>query len=179
MSMRKALVFVGIALLLGCSPKEPISSDPWMEDPQSEYTEEADTLTYDFLAEAEPEGSETVPAEPDLPVLQEESARTESEYSPAVEDTAPPIEAVPVAPRSLDPEEGPLFWVQIFASGSRDSAEEYALKADDQLDERVRILYLDPHYKVLVGGFPQRESAVELRRELVERGYEGAWIFEK
>ena len=35
------------------------------------------------------------------------------------------------------------------------------------------------NYKVLVGGFADRDDAVTLRRDLVEMGYEGAWIFEK
>ncbi len=75
--------------------------------------------------------------------------------------------------------EGPLFWVQVFASSNRKSAEDFALVADGKLEERVRILFLEPYYKVLVGGYGSREKAVELRRDLTAVGYEGAWIFEK
>ena len=139
-----------------------------------------------FLAETlpstEPESS-IVLGEADLPELRDEDMNTpvaEAIISPP--EAIPAIEATPPAAvvEARPPlEEGPLFWVQIFASGNLKSAEEFALGADSKLDERVRILYLEPYYKVLVGGYPGREKAVDLRQELVNQGYKGAWIFEK
>jgi len=37
---------------------------------------------------------------------------------------------------------------------------------------------VEPYYKVLVGGFVDREDAVDLRRHVVSLGYDDAWIFE-
>jgi hypothetical protein len=68
--------------------------------------------------------------------------------------------------------------VQIFAGSTRASAEETARAAASRLDERVRVEYVEPYYKVLVGGFVDREDAVDLRRHVVDLGYEDAWIFE-
>lgn len=165
-----------LALLLGaCSPKEPVHNDPWMDtEPEpatpASYEVEADTLTYDFLAEEAVADDPAAEAEADLPVADEPVAE------PAVVEEAPPV----IAPEPVAPPQpsGPLYYVQIFASKSRQSAEELALKADNRLDETVRILYLEPYYKVLVGGFADRDAAVVLRRDLTDMGYQGAWIFE-
>jgi cell division protein FtsN len=167
-----------ILILAGCTAKEPMGdNDPWGE-PTTEtvYNTEADTLTYDFLAEAEPEVSPEVAAEPDLPVIQEVVSE------PVAESMAPLVEATPQVEEvvSRPPvEAGPLYWVQIFASSSQQSAERAALEADGKLENRVRILFLEPYYKVLVGGFNAREEAVELRRQLTGQGYPDAWIFQK
>jgi hypothetical protein len=184
---------IGILLLLGaavtagaCSPKQSLQNDPWLDaDPVVEEVAvvPSDTLTYDFLAEEPPPPPEAdaVLAEPDLPVLDEEpppaslpppaAAQPGSPAAPAA--TPPPVETASSAPAS------PLFYVQVFASTSRPSAEEHALAADAELEQPVRILFMDPFYKVLVGGFAAREEAVALRRTLSEAGYKDAWIFER
>jgi hypothetical protein len=87
--------------------------------------------------------------------------------------TPPPVETASSAPSA------PLFYVQVFASTSRPSAEEHALTADAQLEQPVRILFIDSFYKVLVGGYANRDDAVALRRTLTEAGYKDAWIFER
>jgi len=182
MNARRALIMGGIPLLLmlACTAKQSTRRQPWDQAssqappaalPASQV--ESDTLTYDFLAEAAPLEEGSGLAEADLPELV-----TEDQVSaPRAGSEAPPP-ARSSAPRPAV-DESPLFWVQIFASGSRQSAEEFAVEADARLSERVRILYLEPYYKVLVGGLPTREDAVSLRQALVELGYEGAWIFEK
>jgi len=191
MFLRATIWVTGLALLLGlgaCSPKENMNTDPWAEpETSARQPQPTDTLTYDFLEEAEPIQEGGMEAEADLPaiaenapvVVEEQETPPASEVPPAATEVPPAAGERVVTPPAPPVDEGPLFWVQIFASSNRQSAEEFALEADERLEERVRILYLEPHYKVLVGGFPQREAAVALRAELVGLGYEGAWIFEK
>jgi len=193
--MRKhALVLLAAALLAAaCSPKPSLQNDPWLELPPAAETPVAasDTLVYDLLAEEPPPPPEenAVIAEPDLPVLDDlpiasaapppadatpahpEAAATSAE--PAAAATPPPVETLSPEPSA------PLFYVQIFASTSRQSAEEHALEADARLEQPVRILWLDAFYKVLVGGYTDRNEAVALRRALAEQGYKDAWIFER
>lgn len=187
-----SMLLGGLVLAAACSPKQSIQRDPWL-DAETVYEETAvapsDTLTYDFLAEEPPPPAEAdaVLAEPDLPVLDETPPAAAAlpgsapySESPAVAApsappavTPPPVETASSAPAS------PLFYVQVFASTSRPSAEEHALTADAQLEQPVRILFMDPFYKVLVGGFASRDEAVGLRRSLTEAGYKDAWIFER
>jgi hypothetical protein len=168
---------LGLAVVLAaCSPKRGVRQDPYAEpDPVDAYEAVSDTLTYDFLAESVPPAEAPAPAEADLPDL--------SEAVEPVDETPPPAPPAAVEkPQATTPPpqaEGPLFWVQILASRNRESAESFALEADAKLDDRVRILFLDDYYKVLVGGFADRGKAVALRRDLVADGYEGAWIVEK
>jgi len=171
MIKRFAVIMMALVAFGACSPKEPVQNDPWLEtktEPAS-YEAEADTLTYDFLTESGAEAEAEVAPEPDLPVLDEAPAETVVATPPP----APEPEATMTEIHS-----GPLFYVQIFASSNRKSAEEIARKADTRLDQTVRILFLDPYYKVLVGGFADKDDAVVLRRDLTEIGYPDAWIFE-
>lgn len=194
--MRKhALVLLAAALLVAaCSPKPSIQNDPWLELPPAAEAPVAasDTLVYDFLAEEPPPPPEedAVLAEPDLPVLDElpvasaapPAASAEPPAAPPVSEAVAPAapEATPPPIETMAPEPAtPLFYVQIFASPNRQSAEEHALDADERLEQPVRILWLEPYYKVLVGGYPDRDAAVALRRTLAERGYKDAWIFER
>ncbi len=175
---RFMILFLATLFLLGaCSPKEPVKNEPWRSNPGDDTDDEvqADTLTYDFLAESQAEDDETPAPEPDMPVHDESPVDSAPEAVAAV-----PVAATPPAPEALtEPASGaPLFYVQVFASNNRKGAEDLALKADEKLDETVRILFLDPYYKVLVGGFTDRDEAVLLRRELTEMGYKGAWIVE-
>lgn len=190
-----ALVLLAAVLLAAaCSPKPSIQNDPWLELPPAAETPIAasDTLVYDFLAEEPPPPPEedAVLAEPDLPVLDELPIAAAEPPVASAEPSTPPAseapaasaapEATPPPIETLDPEPAaPLFYVQIFASPSRQSAEEHALEADARLEQPVRILWLDPYYKVLVGGYTDRGEAVALRRTLAEQGYKDAWIFER
>ncbi len=195
--MRKGVMILlgGCVLVAACSPKQTFHADPWLDmEPVAEVSSAAsDTLTYDFLAEEPPPPAEAdaVLAEPDLPVLDETFALEEAAASaapPAAAGAAVPPAAAPSAPPAATPPpvetassapSTPLFYVQIFASPSRPSAEEHALSADAQLEQPVRILWLDPFYKVLVGGYAGRDEAVALRRMLIEAGYKDSWIFER
>ncbi|MBN2170754.1 MAG: SPOR domain-containing protein [Candidatus Krumholzibacteriota bacterium] len=173
MTKRALLILLALSLLVGCSPKEPVRNDPWLE-PEAAVEAAPDTLSYDFLIEEAPPladeaaAAETAPAEADLPVIEEEAEPAPATTTPAPVQTAPPAAEI----------DGPLYWVQIFAGSTRASAEETARAAAARLDERVRVEYVEPYYKVLVGGFVDREDAVDLRRDVVALGYEDAWIFE-
>lgn len=177
---KRSLVLLALPLALSaCSSKQPIQSDPWMDSPNTPetYTASSDTLTYDFLAEEGVAAADAVPAEADLPV---EDTAPPSTPIPASAPAPQELAAAPLPVESAAPAaSGPLFYVQIFASGNRQSAEEVALEADSRFDKPVRILFLDPYYKVLVGGFTERDDAVILRRDLTEMGYKDAWIFER
>jgi hypothetical protein len=190
MSIRLLALLAAILLLGACSAKtskQVPSEDPFVTmENDAPILADTDTLTYDFLAETmpstEPEPSSAL-SEADLPELRDEDMNNpaaEALISPP-EDTSAIVEPPSTREVKVRPpiEAGPLFWVQIFASGNLKSAEEFALGADSKLDERVRILFLEPYYKVLVGGYAGRNKAVDLRRELVSQGYQGAWIFEK
>ncbi len=171
---KRLVVLTATAFILGaCSPKEPIQNDPWVDTPSEPvaYETESDTLTYDFLAESEAAADYEVSPEADLPVMEEVAA-------PVAEAVAALPPAVEVQPIEAPAATGPLFYVQIFASHSRTSAEDFALKADAKLAAPVRILFLEPYYKVLVGGSTERDETVVLRRDLTDMGYQGAWIFE-
>ncbi|MCP4549101.1 MAG: SPOR domain-containing protein [bacterium] len=174
MLKRICILFAIIALMAGCTAKQQTTTDPWQDEAAEEqYSADKDTLTYNFLAESEPEVSPPAEEAADLPVIEEEQSTAAVITPPVAEPAEETIEVVPQI------EEGPLYWVQIFASNSRKSAEEVALEADNKIEERVRILFLEPYYKVLVGGFPLKDTAVELRRELTQIGYKDAWIFQK
>ena len=74
--IRFATIAMALLFLLGaCSPKAPIQNDPWLNNPEesADYEVQADTLTYDFLAEsqADDEAEPEPEPEPDLPVLDE------------------------------------------------------------------------------------------------------------
>ncbi len=185
--MSRILVIVIAVMLMisACSSKhakQAPNEDPFVAaEREAPILADTDTLTYDFLAESTPahESSGTSLGslgEADLPELQDSAPATEAIGDPKpAQAAAEGISAIMPPAASA----GPLFWVQVFASSSRKSAEEYAVDADGKLNERVRILFLEPYYKVLVGGFDSRERAVELRQQLTNRGFEGAWIFEK
>ncbi len=175
--IRMVTIAMAILFLLGaCSPKEPVQNDPWLSSPDEsvDYEVQADTLTYDFLAESQADEEASPEPEPDLPVVDESPAETVAEV-----EAPAPVVATPAPESIVAPASGaPLFYVQIFASNNRKGAEDLALKADEKLDETVRILFLEPYYKVLVGGFEDRDEAVMLRRDLTDMGYKGAWIVE-
>jgi len=189
---RGVLMLLGGGLLAAaCSPKPTIQNDPWLDEETvvDAAVATGDTLTYDFLAEEPPPPAEAdaVLAEPDLPVLDEtpppaELPLTEAPTAPvetALAPSTPPAATPPPVETASSAPSSPLFYVQVFASTSRRSAEEHALAADAQLEQPVRILFLDPFYKVLVGGYANRDDAVALRRTLAEAGYKDAWIFER
>ena len=186
MTIRVTAALAAVLMLGACSAKNSTkqpSEDPFAAARGVEVAKaNTDTLTYDFLAEtsAAPEASSRyVPDQADLPELSDmEVAAIEPKVPPTTAKPRldPPVRQATQAPSDA---EGHLFWVQIFASSNRKSAEEFALEADGRLEERVRILFLEPYYKVLVGGYADREKAVDLRRDLTSVGYEGAWIFEK
>jgi septal ring-binding cell division protein DamX len=155
-----------------------VQEDPWVEPASTEYSADSDTLTYDFLSESTPEVAQAPPAEADLPVLEEEAAAAGTAAAPVGAAAGTAAAGSAAGSSAAPPESGPLFWVQIFASSNQQSAEAVANEAEGKLDERVRVLFMDPYYKVLAGGFSQREQAVELRRAVVGMGYADAWIFE-
>lgn len=165
-------LLVGLVFLGACTPKVPVTEVEVTPVVQPAAEASPDTLVYDFMEEQEPAVEEALLPEADLPPLEE----------PAIEEVAEPeVEPeVPTVTQEILPEEStPAFWVQVFASSTRERAEQFALDLDGKVTDVVRILHVEPHYKVLVGGFPLREDAMKLRQELVQKGYSDAWIFER
>ena len=161
MSLRLIAALAAVLVLGACSAKstkQQPSEDPFVAAANDELAlADTDTLTYDFLAETQPEPEQAgryADPEPDLPVLSDEVEETVAEAPAVPPTTAKPAEEQPAVPEATMPpaeDEGPLFWVQIFASSNRQSAEEFALAADGRLEERVRILYLEPYYRCWSG----------------------------
>lgn len=167
MPLRYAVALIAVLLLAACTPKEKVEKEPLPSSRDIELPPASpDTLEYDFLEEqpAEPPAEPPRP-EPDLPAPEEPEERSE------------PIWTLPEDKPAPQAAEG-LFWVQIFATRSHERAEQIAAEAGERLTQRIEVHFLDPYYKVLVGGFDRREPAVELRDRLVHKGYPDAWIFE-
>lgn len=168
MSFRYTIILMAVLALAACTPKNKVQVEEKSVPPtiQAIPAEAApDTLDYDFLAEEGVGRIEDIPAEADLPVFEEPE-----EVEEAIWTISEEVEE----PKAM---EG-LFWVQIFATRSHDKAKEIAAEAEDRLSHPVETHFLPPYYKVLVGGFEDREEAVKLRDLLVNKGYRDAWIFE-
>jgi len=169
MSFRFAFIMLAGLVLAGCTPKNKVKEDVPPPPPPTEWKTQSeavpDTLDYDFLGEAVAESfGESSEAEADLPVI-EEVEKEEPIWT--IPESRPAPKAAPG-----------LYWVQIFATRNLDRAEQIAGEARDRLSHSIEIHFLDPYYKVLVGGFGEREEAVDLRDRLVNKGYRDAWIFE-
>jgi len=169
MNWRMLMLLAAVLALAACSPKHKTEPGP-VSEPVIEEVAAPDTLDYDFLGEEVPDvvSEPDEEAAPDLPVV------SEPETAPAV----PVAEPEPLAPAVAQAPAGDgLNWVQIFATGSEEKAQELARKAQQRLSYRVAVHELPPYWKVLVGGFETREEAVQLRDRLVALGYDDAWIF--
>jgi hypothetical protein len=163
MSFKFMIIVLGILAMAACTPKNKVVEEiPVSSLPMIESEAVPDTLDYNFLTEETITLTEESPVEADLPVL---------ESKPEAVWTIPEDKPEPKAAADL-------FWVQIFATRSRDKAEQIAGDAEDRLSHIVETHFLDPYYKVLVGGFEIREDAVKLRDTLVGKGYRDAWIVE-
>ncbi|MDP6419134.1 MAG: SPOR domain-containing protein [Candidatus Krumholzibacteria bacterium] len=184
MRILTVLVILLLAFLSACTPKEVVNTSE--EAPVVEEISAApDTLSYDFLSEGDRYAGETsAEAQADLPplapvfepVVEEPELPEETEETVSIAD--PPMEIQEeISPVAVEEKTEELFWVQLFASSSKEKALAMARSAESKLQGPVRVFFLDPHYKVLTGGFAEKEEALKLRAELVTRGYPDAWIF--
>ncbi len=163
MRFKFMIILAVLSAMTACTPKNKVEKDiPVSTIPVIESEVLPDTLDYNFLQEETIVLREESPVEADLPVL---------------ETPAEPIWSIP-EDRPVPQAAEDLFWVQIFATRSRDKAEQIAAEAENRLSHSIETHCLDPYYKVLVGGFATREDAVKLRDNLVSKGYRDAWIVE-
>lgn len=70
------------------------------------------------------------------------------------------------------------YRVQVVASMLRQEAAGIAIVVKDLIPVPVYIEYDEPFYKVRVGDFRTESEAEEIRKILVENGYDSAWIVE-
>jgi hypothetical protein len=71
---------------------------------------------------------------------------------------------------------GPGFRVQVFATGSRESAESFEMDVETRLGVATYLERIDGIYKVRVGDCRSRQQAEDLRQRCRDAGYKDAWI---
>jgi len=86
--------------------------------------------------------------------------------------------AKPVAPVAPATTVQPDFYygVQVFASSSADRARSLSQSLKSKLNAKIRLIEGDGLWKVVLGRFPKREAAEELRNRLRRSGFQDAWI---
>ena len=68
------------------------------------------------------------------------------------------------------------YRVQVLATRYFERADSFAIIMKNTVSERVYVDFETPNYKVRIGDFIERESAESLQQDLVQMGYNSAWI---
>ena len=68
------------------------------------------------------------------------------------------------------------YRVQILATRYFDYADSLAISISSKIIDSVYVEFETPNYKVRVGDFIDRDSAVLLQKKLLNMGYKSAWI---
>lgn len=89
--------------------------------------------------------------------------------------------AVPAAPAAVAPPPSPAasaphFAIQVAAVKGRTEAMNRKAALEPQIDSSVTVIYEAHWYKLLVGDFPDRDSAKRYLVTLKDRGYNDAWV---
>jgi len=129
----------------------------------------AEQTPYDFQKEGQvpPVEKAEVREEPDVEEMPLEEPTIEVREAEAKVDTT----ARPEPPTTVDG-----FRVQLFASVSRDTAENARKAAEERLGMRAYVDLVEGMYKVRVGDCRTREQAETVLRRCQERYYQDAWI---
>jgi hypothetical protein len=129
----------------------------------------SDKTPYDFQKEGQvpPLEEAQIHEEPDVEEMPLEEVDLEVREAEAKVDTT----ARPEPPATIDG-----FRVQVFASVSRDTAENARKAAEERLGMRAYVDFVDAMYKVRVGDCRTREAAETVLRRCQESVYKDAWI---
>jgi len=68
------------------------------------------------------------------------------------------------------------YRVQVLATRYFERADSFAIIMKNTVSESVYVDFETPNYKVRIGDFIERESAESLQQDLVQMGYNSAWI---
>jgi len=68
------------------------------------------------------------------------------------------------------------YRVQVLATRYFERADSFAIVMKNTVSESVYVDFETPNYKVRIGDFIERESAESLQQDLVQMGYNSAWI---
>ena len=68
------------------------------------------------------------------------------------------------------------YRVQVLATRYYERADSFAIIMKNTVSESVYVDFETPNYKVRIGDFIERESAESLQQDLVQMGYNSAWI---
>jgi len=68
------------------------------------------------------------------------------------------------------------YRVQVLATRYFERADSFAIIMKNTVSDSVYVDFETPNYKVRVGDFIERESAESLQQDLVQMGYNSAWI---
>ena len=68
------------------------------------------------------------------------------------------------------------YRVQVLATRYFEYADSLAISISDKITDSVYVEFETPNYKVRVGDFINRDSAELLQKELLNMGYQSAWI---
>ena len=68
------------------------------------------------------------------------------------------------------------YRVQVLATRYFERADSFAIIMKNTVSDSVYVDFETPNYKVRIGDFIKRESAESLQQDLVQMGYNSAWI---
>ena len=68
------------------------------------------------------------------------------------------------------------YRVQVLATRYFERADSFAIIMKNTVSDSVYVDFETPNYKVRIGDFIERESAESLQQDLVQMGYNSAWI---
>ena len=68
------------------------------------------------------------------------------------------------------------YRVQVLATRYFELADSFAIIMKNAVSDSVYVDFETPNYKVRIGDFIERESAESLQQDLVQMGYNSAWI---
>ena len=68
------------------------------------------------------------------------------------------------------------YRVQVLATRYFERADSFAIIMKNTVSDSVYVDFETPNYKVRIGDFIERESAESLQQDLVQMGYNSAWV---
>ena len=86
------------------------------------------------------------------------------------------VDEVPMTQGDDSTMTGPGYRVQVFASGTRETAETFEMQIEIQMGVDTYLEYIDGMFKVRVGDCRSRTQAEELLHKCRKAGFEDAWI---
>lgn len=164
--------FLAAAIILGLSGcGSSIERSPLHYD----SNQESDLVSPDTIRIFPPAQSEELPPiKPEIPGFWvKEPALNTEEYYLIVEKPNKPV--------SLQTDKAAIkiiagYRIQLFAGRIQKEALELKSKLEGQVSVPVYLIYEAPQYKVRLGNYPDRDTAMAFCRQLQRKGFPGAWV---